>query len=146
MALPRLSPKYAAVVSETVEEPWWRTVWAHLVLLCWQMDWFQPVLINGVCVVICLAFHLPIHSVLHVFYCTLSLQSNCVNESYSMFRVVPSDVYLSAFASDRSHMLNTDGSWLQPPPTYPCIHTPGMRLLLLPHRMTSFCIGTFFYN
>jgi len=42
-----------------------------------------------------------------------------------MFRIVSSDVYLSTFASNRSHMLNADGSWLQPPPTYPCISTAG---------------------
>lgn len=43
---------------------------------------------------------------------------------HRMFRIVSSDVYLSTFASNRSHMLDADGSWLQSPPTYPCICTP----------------------
>jgi len=49
-----------------------------------------------------------------------------MNTSFRAFRVVPSDLYLSTFASDRSHMLNADGSWLHPPPTYPCISTAGI--------------------
>ena len=28
------------------------------------------------------------------------------------------------FASDRRHMLKEDGSWLKPPPSYPCITAP----------------------
>ena len=42
-----------------------------------------------------------------------------------LFRVVAADEYLAAFASDRSHMLKEDGSWLAEPPTYPCIQTQG---------------------
>lgn len=41
-----------------------------------------------------------------------------------LFRVVPGEVYLNTFASDRSHMMEPDGTWLAPPPAYPCIHTP----------------------
>ncbi|KAK7087624.1 hypothetical protein V1264_021650 [Littorina saxatilis] len=40
-----------------------------------------------------------------------------------LFRVVPGDVYLNTFASDRSHMLKEDGSWMATPPSYPCIQT-----------------------
>ncbi|XP_057684520.1 protein N-terminal glutamine amidohydrolase isoform X2 [Corythoichthys intestinalis] len=36
-------------------------------------------------------------------------------------RAVPADVFLSKFASDRSHMKNADGSWRTPPPPYPPI-------------------------
>lgn len=32
-----------------------------------------------------------------------------------------SSTYLRTFASDRSHMLAEDGSWLADPPFYPCI-------------------------
>ena len=39
--------------------------------------------------------------------------------------MVAADEYLTAFASDRSHMLKEDGSWLAEPPTYPCIQTQG---------------------
>eukprot|EP00270_Netrium_digitus_P015927 TRINITY_DN5633_c0_g1_i5.p1 TRINITY_DN5633_c0_g1~~TRINITY_DN5633_c0_g1_i5.p1 ORF type:complete len:153 (+),score=31.41 TRINITY_DN5633_c0_g1_i5:216-674(+) len=37
------------------------------------------------------------------------------------FRLVPAVLYLSFFASDRLHMRRKDGSWLAPPPPYPCI-------------------------
>lgn len=39
------------------------------------------------------------------------------------FRVIKADEYLSTFASDRSHMIGEDGSWMSPPPSYPCIQT-----------------------
>ncbi|XP_065574626.1 protein N-terminal glutamine amidohydrolase-like [Artemia franciscana] len=41
------------------------------------------------------------------------------------FRVVPATVYLTKFSSDRRHMRKTDGSWLKPPPEYPCLQMPG---------------------
>ncbi|XP_047461888.1 protein N-terminal glutamine amidohydrolase [Mugil cephalus] len=44
-------------------------------------------------------------------------------EYHRNFRVVPADVFLRNFASDRSHMKNADGSWKMPPPPYPPIHT-----------------------
>lgn len=41
------------------------------------------------------------------------------------FRLIPAAVFLTTFASDRSHMRSpVDGSWLRPPPDYPCIRTP----------------------
>ncbi|KAK2720802.1 hypothetical protein QYM36_004616 [Artemia franciscana] len=40
------------------------------------------------------------------------------------FRVVPATVYLTKFSSDRRHMRKTDGSWLKPPPEYPCLQMP----------------------
>ncbi|XP_074661697.1 protein N-terminal glutamine amidohydrolase-like [Tubulanus polymorphus] len=39
------------------------------------------------------------------------------------FRVIPAEVYLEKFASDRSHMRTSSGEWQQPPPEYPCIKT-----------------------
>ncbi|KAL5016510.1 hypothetical protein ScPMuIL_006099 [Solemya velum] len=39
------------------------------------------------------------------------------------FRVVPAEVFLEHFASDRSHMLNEDKTWKSDPPPYPCIQT-----------------------
>jgi len=39
------------------------------------------------------------------------------------FRVIPGKMFLSTFASDRSHMLKSDGQWIQEPPSYPCIQT-----------------------
>ncbi|CAG0916503.1 unnamed protein product [Notodromas monacha] len=42
-------------------------------------------------------------------------------EYHRYFRVVPAEQFLRIFASDRSHMLKEDGSWLKPPPNYPPI-------------------------
>ncbi|XP_022084736.1 protein N-terminal glutamine amidohydrolase-like [Acanthaster planci] len=39
------------------------------------------------------------------------------------FRVVPAEIFLKTFASDRSHMKTVDGGWMKPPPPYPCIAT-----------------------
>lgn len=38
-----------------------------------------------------------------------------------LFRVVPARTFLDSFASDRSHMIRADRSWIAPPPTYPAI-------------------------
>ncbi|XP_033981218.1 protein N-terminal glutamine amidohydrolase isoform X2 [Trematomus bernacchii] len=45
-------------------------------------------------------------------------------------RVVPAHSFLLNFASDRSHMKNSDGSWKMPPPPYPPIHTTESRMNL----------------
>ncbi|KAJ1193955.1 hypothetical protein NDU88_003250 [Pleurodeles waltl] len=45
-------------------------------------------------------------------------------------RVVPADVYLKTFASDRSHMKSPNGKWTKPPPQYPCIETPASKMNL----------------
>lgn len=45
----------------------------------------------------------------------------------SLFRLVPGEVYLEYFASDRSHMVHGDGSLLSPPPLYPPIY--GSKIL-----------------
>ncbi|XP_070778177.1 protein N-terminal glutamine amidohydrolase isoform X2 [Enoplosus armatus] len=45
-------------------------------------------------------------------------------------RVVPADSFLLKFASDRSHMKNSDGSWRMPPPTYPPIHSAECQMNL----------------
>lgn len=44
-------------------------------------------------------------------------------EFVQMFRVVGAAEFLDKFASDRSRMRSSDGSWLKPPPPYPCIRT-----------------------
>jgi hypothetical protein len=38
-----------------------------------------------------------------------------------VFRVVARDAYAREFGSDRSHMRGPDGTWLQPPPSWPAI-------------------------
>jgi hypothetical protein len=37
------------------------------------------------------------------------------------YRIVAAGAFLQRFASDRSHMRRPDGSWMSPPPRYPCI-------------------------
>ena len=39
------------------------------------------------------------------------------------FRIIPGEVYLDKFASNRSHMLNSEGNYIKPPPDYPPIQT-----------------------
>ncbi|XP_005948875.1 protein N-terminal glutamine amidohydrolase isoform X4 [Haplochromis burtoni] len=61
------------------------------------------------------------------FPCSLKLyaaqalrsESDIRPEYHRKFRVVPADSFLLNFASDRSHMRNSDGSWKMPPPTVP---------------------------
>ena len=38
-----------------------------------------------------------------------------------LFRAIEAGVFVSTFASDRRHMRDADGNWLQPPPPWPCI-------------------------
>lgn len=40
-----------------------------------------------------------------------------------IFRLIDRDIFVSEFASDRSHMLDSLGHWMQPPPAWPVIHT-----------------------
>ena len=40
------------------------------------------------------------------------------------FRVVNAESYVTNFASDRSHMMTKNGSFMMPPPNYPCISSP----------------------
>ncbi|XP_071356274.1 protein N-terminal glutamine amidohydrolase isoform X4 [Trachinotus anak] len=53
----------------------------------------------------------------------LRSERNIRPEYHRKLRVVPADSFLLNFASDRSHMKTSDGSWRMPPPPYPPIHT-----------------------
>lgn len=44
------------------------------------------------------------------------------------FRVVPRETFVERFASDRSHMRDAAGRWLQPPPPWPPIGDGGSNL------------------
>lgn len=44
-------------------------------------------------------------------------------EYRQMLRVVTADRFLEVFASNRSHMMQEDGTWLSPPPKHPLIQT-----------------------
>ncbi|XP_061597714.1 protein N-terminal glutamine amidohydrolase [Cololabis saira] len=65
------------------------------------------------------------------FPCSLKLYAaqafrsdrNIRPEYHRKLRVVPADSFLLNFASDRSHMKNSDGTWKMPPPPYPAMHT-----------------------
>lgn len=47
---------------------------------------------------------------------------------YRLFRVVHGPVFLRSFASDRSHMKDPMGSWIELPPKYEPIVAEGIRL------------------
>ncbi|XP_065148536.1 protein N-terminal glutamine amidohydrolase isoform X1 [Paramisgurnus dabryanus] len=51
-------------------------------------------------------------------------------EFWRQLRVVPADIYLKKFASDRSHMKTNDGNWRMPPPSYPCIEASDTKMNL----------------
>eukprot|EP01083_Nonionella_stella_P154472 497782_1 len=55
-------------------------------------------------------------------YITKSFRPNMKmkDEFKHNFRVVPCQIYLDTFYSDRKHMF-VDNKWLSPPPKYPCI-------------------------
>lgn len=43
---------------------------------------------------------------------------------HQRFRVLPAELYVRVFASDRRHMRGADGGWLAPPPVYPPLQGP----------------------
>ncbi|CAG2103908.1 unnamed protein product [Medioppia subpectinata] len=45
------------------------------------------------------------------------------DEYHRRFRVIEAQIYLTTFASNRSHMRRPDDSWIKDPPLYPCIKT-----------------------
>jgi len=45
-----------------------------------------------------------------------------------MFRIIPSNEFISLFSSDRSHMKKPSGAWYAPPPTWPLIGRSKMNL------------------
>eukprot|EP01026_Neomeris_dumetosa_P005654 TRINITY_DN11650_c0_g1_i1.p1 TRINITY_DN11650_c0_g1~~TRINITY_DN11650_c0_g1_i1.p1 ORF type:complete len:149 (-),score=4.42 TRINITY_DN11650_c0_g1_i1:105-551(-) len=67
-------------------------------------------------------------------YCKDALQTQMqLNQNYERkYRVIEGEIYLRFFASDRSHMLRQDGSWLAPPPQYdPIISEDGQKMNLM---------------
>ena len=67
----------------------------------------------------------------------ITLKSACVCDR--KLRMVPADSFLLNFASDRSHMKNSDGTWKMPPPLYPPIHTSGNKSPQLWLMKTRWC-------
>ncbi|XP_028283664.1 protein N-terminal glutamine amidohydrolase [Parambassis ranga] len=72
------------------------------------------------------------------FPCTLKLYAdqafrsdcNIRPEYHRKLRVVPANSFLLNFATDRSHMRNSDGSWKMPPPPYPPMNTAECQMNL----------------
>lgn len=52
-----------------------------------------------------------------------------------LFRVISANMYLQFFSSDRSHMSDSEGGWLQPPPAYPCIVAADGKTHTLPNYL-----------
>ena len=52
-----------------------------------------------------------------------SNENNFDERFHRKFRVTGIQDYMNHFASDRSHMKDTNGDWIKPPPSYPCIKT-----------------------
>ena len=59
-------------------------------------------------------------------YCEETFKSEAILKSdyHRYFRILPASLFLTKFSSDRRHMKADDGSWIKPPPNYPCIRTP----------------------
>lgn len=68
------------------------------------------------------------------FFGKYQVSSHLVKSMCAIFRkmrVIPAVTYLKEFASDRSHMKRSDGTWRIPPPSYACIETTGKCFCLL---------------
>lgn len=60
-------------------------------------------------------------------YTAMAIKSddNLNPQYYRKFRVINAKSFLLNFSSDRSHMMKENGSWMMPPPLYPCIQSPN---------------------
>ncbi|GFT82769.1 protein N-terminal glutamine amidohydrolase [Nephila pilipes] len=56
---------------------------------------------------------------------TFQIETHIQPIYHRYFRVIPAELFLRTFASDRSRMKNPDGSWIKEPPPYPCLSTPN---------------------
>jgi len=74
------------------------------------------------CLVYDLDSDLPFPTYFHK-YVTETFRTDAIlnPEYHRFFRVIPAGQFLQTFASDRRHMKKPDGSWMKPPPPYPCI-------------------------
>jgi len=69
---------------------------------------------------------LPFPTYFHKYVTETFRTDAILNQEYHrVFRVIPAATFLNTFSSDRRHMRKSDGSWLKPPPPYPCIQTPA---------------------
>ena len=89
-------------------------IWDYHVILIYKPD--------ERCLVFDLDSDLPFPTYFHK-YVTETFRTDAIlnPEYHRFFRVVPAPLFLQTFASDRRHMKKPDGSWMKPPPPYPCI-------------------------
>jgi len=93
------------------------------------------------CLVYDLDSDLPFPTYFHK-YVTETFRTDAIlnPEYHRFFRVIPAGQFLQTFASDRRHMKKPDGSWMKPPPPYPCILPPnvGGSTLSTSHNLDDF--------
>ncbi|TRY73478.1 hypothetical protein TCAL_11818 [Tigriopus californicus] len=92
-------------------------IWDYHVLFIYKPD--------QRCLVFDLDSDLPFPTYFHK-YVTETFRTDAIlnPEYHRFFRVIPASLFLQTFASDRRHMKKPDGTWMKPPPPYPCIQTP----------------------
>lgn len=89
----------------------------HVVLIQVQVE-------DGSVFVFDLDTALPFPCPLADYYSHAIQSEECFRPRYRRyFRVISGGSFLAHFASDRSHMLNDEGHWNAPPPSYPPIQT-----------------------
>eukprot|EP00112_Aurelia_sp_Birch-Aquarium-sp1_P017856 Seg418.14 transcript_id=Seg418.14/GoldUCD/mRNA.D3Y31 product="Protein N-terminal glutamine amidohydrolase" protein_id=Seg418.14/GoldUCD/D3Y31 len=102
---------------QKISDPLTPVVWDYHVILVRKCQNGDSFVYDLDCI---LAF--PCHI---VDYANQVLRSNkgLKKQYHRKFRVVQAPVFLSTFASDRSHMKKPNGEWIQEPPDYPAIRT-----------------------
>ena len=100
-------------------------IWDYHVILIYRPD--------ERCLVFDLDSDLPFPTYFHK-YVTETFRTDAIlnPEYHRFFRVIPAPLFLQTFASDRRHMKKPDGSWMKPPPPYPCIMPPPRNVLNFP--------------
>jgi len=90
-------------------------IWDYHVILIYRPDTDRTLVYD-------LDSELPFPTYFHK-YVTETFRTDAIlnTEYHRQFRVVPAQTFLETFSSDRRHMRKEDGSWLKPPPSYPCI-------------------------
>ena len=103
-------------------------IWDYHVILIYKPD--------ERCLVFDLDSDLPFPTYFHK-YVTETFRTDAIlnPEYHRFFRVIPATLFLQTFASDRRHMKKPDGSWMKPPPPYPCIMPPPRNVLNFPAAM-----------
>ncbi|CAO3655255.1 unnamed protein product [Mucor hiemalis] len=91
-------------------------IWDYHVILFFQRDSESDPLVYDYDTV--LSFPCPADE---YAYKTFKPELNLKKQFDRYFRVIPADIYLSEFASDRSHMKKKDGTYHAEPPKYPQI-------------------------